>query len=285
MTQPRSVARTVIRDGREWIEVDMAKFIMPKDWTPDSGMYLLIAPPAGGIGGFAALAKGDPGYSPTFVVSSTTTLDAGEDAVVSSTLLAPATEVAGPLYGLDFSLPKGADGDPGAAEITPSDYGETPTIGQALTVASGGTDFELTWPKRSKLYYPASVTAVPGGTGGSATNCATVNISSGTFNFDYKCIPFGTCQIAGSSTSLRVDLVARYNAVDGDEIGRAYGMSGQNDRLTLTPSPVAGAADSVGKTSAGDGCLVYFNTERQSGSATYSASSSYMKFGVLVVPA
>ena len=284
-TQPRSTSRIVVRDGKEWIEVDMAKFIMPKDWSPDSGMYLLIAAPAGGIGGFAALATGPRGFSPTFVVSSATTLPAGESVTVGSSELAPATEVAGPLIGLDFAIPAGADGAPGAALVTPEDYGDTPTVGQAMQVAAGGSDFELVWPKSSGIHYPAAVTAGGAGTGGTPATCTVIDIPSGRYNFDYKVIPYGTCQIAGSSTNLRVDLVARYNGSSGDDIGRCFGLSGQNDRLTISPGPVAGAASSVGKTTAGDGCQIYFNTERQTGSATYQASASYMRFFCVVVPA
>ena len=287
VVQPSATARTVVIDGKEWLEVDLAKFRMPLDWNPESGQYLLIAPPAGGIGGFAALAKGDRGFPPTITLSSFEELasDHPTAGTATLTLLAPGTDAAGPAYGLDISLRRGAAGEDGAALITPDDYGETPVVGQLLSVASGGATFELITPKVGKQHWPASVSAVPGGTTSAAYTMATVSISAGIYNFAYRLQPAGTCQIVGSSADLRVNLVARYNAVDGPIIGICHGLAGQYDRLTLTPGPAAASADSVGKVTAGDGAVVYFNTERQSGSASYEASNSYGHFSVLVVPA
>ena len=284
---PRSTARTVVIDGKEWLEVDLAKFRMPLDWNPESGQYLLIAPPAGGIGGFAALAQGERGYAPTIIMNNFEELpsDSSTPGVASLTPLAPGTDAAGPVYGLDLSIRRGAAGEDGAALITPDDYGESPVVGQLLSVASGGASFELVTPKWGQQHWPASVSSVPGGTTSSPYTMATVSITAGVYNFAYRLQVAGTCQIAGSSTDLRVNLVARYNAVDGPIIGICHGMAGQYDRLTITPGPAAGAAETVGKVTAGAGALVYFNCERQSGSATYSASNSYGHFSVTVVPA
>lgn len=287
VVQPRSTARTVVVDGKEWLEVDLAKFRMPLDWNPESGQYLLIAPPAGGIGGFAALAQGERGYAPTIIMSNFEELpsDSVTPGSATLTLLAPGTDAAGPVYGLDLAIRRGTDGEPGAALITPDDYGETPVVGQLLSVASGAAAFELVTPKVVNQHWPASVSSVPGGTTSSPYTMATVSITSGVYNFDYRLQPSGTCQVVGSSSDLRVNLVARYNAVDGPIIGICHGLSGQYDRLTLTPGPAAGSADTVGKVTAGNGALVYFNCERQSGSASYSASNAYGHFSVLVVPA
>lgn len=283
--QQRAIARVVIIDGKEWLEVDLAKFRMPLDWNPDSGYYLLIAPPAGGIGGFAALAKGDPGFSPTIQLESVSELpsDHPTPGTGSMRLISEATDVAGPIYGLSLAIRRGAAGLPGAAIVSPTDYG-TPVVGQMLVVKNGGTEFELVQPKFGGRHIPAAVEAVPGGTTSSPFTTAVVEVPPNLYMRDYYVQPHGTCQIS-SIGLVRVDLVARFGAVDGPIIGICHGMSGTKDRLIITPGPEAGSADSVGRVAAGQGALIFFNTERQAGINSYSAGEDYMRYSVEVFPA
>lgn len=281
MVEPRQVARVVERDGRKWLQVDLARFEMPLDWSPDSNMYLLIAGDAG-VGGFAALAKGDPGFSPS--IELTSFIELAEDdptpASAALTLIAPATPISGPVYGLDLALHAGGKGDDGAAIITPDDYG-TPEVGQMLVVASGGATFELVSPKVGGMFWPAAITSVPGGTTAGYT-MAEVLVPAR--KFDWRPDVEGCATIAGSGSNLRVDLVARLNSSSGNVVGRCYGVAGQNDRLQLTSGPDAGANDTVNKVLAGEDATIFFCTERQSGTASYSALNNYARFSVKVVP-
>ena len=280
--EPRSVARTIIIDGRKWLEIDMAKFRMPLDWTPESGMYLLVAPPAGGIGGFSALAKGDPGFSPSIELTSFLELAADDPTPASAalTLIAPATDVSGPVYGLDLAVHSGTAGEDGDAILDPDDYG-TPVVGDMLVVASGGSSFELQAQKVGDMEWPASVTSVPGGTTAGYTMA---QVAVPAYPFAWRPDVEGCATVAGSASDLRVDLVARLDADDGPVVGRCYGVAGQNDRLILISGPDSGAADSVNKVNAGDAAVIYFRTEKQSGTATYSALNNYARFSVKVVP-
>lgn len=287
-TQPRSVARTIVIDGREWLEVDLAKFRMPLDWTPESGMYLLIAPPAGGIGGFAALAEGPPGFSPSIVLTSFEELpyDHPTPGTASLTKAVEATDAAGPVYNLDLAIRRGAPGADGAALITPSDYGGSPEFGQMLLVGSGGTSFELTWPKVGGYHWPSAISSAPSGTTGSPFTVAQVNIPAGVYHNNYYLKPEAQCRIEATGNNILVNLVARLNAVDGPIIGICHGLGGvSKERLVITPGPAAGSTSSVGRVSADSGAVVFFNTERESGIASYQALDDYIHASVQVIPA
>lgn len=287
--QQRAVAREVTDEfGRTWLEFEMAKFRMLKDSTPESGAYLLVAAGYGGRAGWQALAKGDRGFSPTIIVNSFEELpsDHPTPGTVTSTELAPATDSAGPVIGLDIAIRRGADGEPGAAIVDPADYG-SPQVGQILTVADGLTDFELSTPMYGRLHIPASVSNLSGITG-SPTTVAVVNIAAGTYNVDYKLVPYGQVRMeaTGIGSNLVVNLVARLGAIDGPIIGICHGLGGLNkERLTITPGPAAGSASTVGKVTAGQEALVYFNVERQSGTTSYGVPDSYSRFSVVAVPA
>lgn len=287
-TQQRTVAREVTDEfGRTWLEFDMAKFRMLKDSTPESGAYLLVAAGYGGRAGWQALAKGDRGFSPTIIVNSFEELPADNPTpgTVTSTELAPATDSAGPVIGLDIAIRRGADGDPGAAVIDPGDYG-SPAVGQILTVAAGLTDFELSTPMYGGLHWPATVSDAPAGTTGSPFTLATINVPAGTYNVDYRLIPQGQCRMEATSTNIVVNLVARLGAVDGPIIGICKGLGGvAKERLTFSPGPAAGSATSVGRISAGQAGVIYINTERQSGLASYQALADYSQFSAIAVRA
>ncbi|XTP37078.1 hypothetical protein ACORG1_13050 [Mycobacterium sp. TJFP1] len=285
--QPVATAREVVDEfGRTWIEVDLARFRMLKDSNPESGMYLLIAAPAGGLGGFAALAEGPPGKSPSIILNSFEELPSSHPTpgTASLTEIVPATDAAGAVYALDLAIRRGAAGEPGAAVITPSDYG-TPTAGQFLIVNGAGTGFTLGTPKLGGVHHPAEISSAPSGTTGSPFTVAVVNIAEGTYANDFKLMPQGECRVEGAGSSLRVDFVAHLNAVDGPVIGICRGVGGTSkERLNI--SGCSGTDDALSVVNGGEGATVFFNTERQSGSLnSYSALNDYISCSVLVTQA
>lgn len=278
------------RPDGTWFIVDLAQLgFRIEDDGRASGAFLAVAAPRGAIaGGMPALVRGAPGFPPSLILTSFRELDADDTTEASAKLtqVVPATEVSGPVYGLDLVLHRGGKGDDGAALISPSDYG-TPTAGQSLFVAPGGTSFTLGWPKVGGMHWATGVTPVPSGSASGPKNMAIVEIAPGFYNFDYRLYPVGCATVVGSGANLRVDLIARLGAIDDPRVlGRCAGLQGQTDRLIITGMPDTNAADSVNFVTAGAGALVYFNTERQGGSATYSAvgTADYARFGVLVVP-
>ena len=275
--------------GREWLKFVMTEFHMLKNAVDmqDSGAYLLVAAPHGKAG-WGALAQGPRAYSTTFVEGNVEALPADSPTAVTFKLreLSPATDSAGPLVAVDLGVRVGADGAPGAALITPEDYAETPVAGQALVVAPGATEFELAWPKVGRLHWPSSLSDAPSGSVGSPITVAQINIDAGVYNFDYRVIPQGECRFEATSSNIQVNLVAHLNAIDGPVIGICRGIGGvAKERLNFSPGPAAGSADTVGKVTAGNGAVVFINTERVDGSASYTALSDYMHFSGLVVSA
>lgn len=283
--EPRSTARIAEIDGQRWLIIEMAQFRMSLDETPGSGMYLMVAPPFGGVmGGFSALAKGDRGFSPSLELSSFIQLAHDDPTAASAalTLLVPGTDTSGPVYGLDLALKGGAPGAPGAAVVSPGDYAEEPLAGQMLVVAPGAEAFALAAQKIGRRYIPAAVSSVPSGTTAGYTM---TQIEVGPQGFDWYPEPHGGCIVDGSGSNLLVDLVARLNADDGEVVGRGHGMAGQKIQLNIIPGTNAGSATSVGKVAGDATAVIYFCTEKQSGTATYAASASTARYWVKVVPA
>lgn len=277
--------RTEYRNGERWLILSLAELGFKIDYEADSGLFLAAAAPLGldtlGRSNIPALLKGDPGFAPSLELTSDTILDADDPTEDSFaiTLIAPATDVSGPVYGVDVVRHKGAKGDPGDATWDPTDLSETPLVGQIPAVAAGGTSFELVPQKLSSTYWPASITSVPTGTTAGYT-MATVPIDPEPF--DRLVSVEGTARVTGSSSSLVVDLVARIeDETAGAVVGRCYGLSGQTDRLILTDAPDAGASLASVKIPANESWNVYFRTEKQSGSATYSALAAYSRFKVV----
>jgi hypothetical protein len=232
------------------------------------------------------LAKGDRGFTPSLEMSSSIELDADDPTPGSWSLnlIAEQTDVSGPVYGLDVVSHRGAKGDPGSGTITPGDYSEDPQLGWFPAVAAGLTSFELVPQKYSQMYWPATVTDVPSGTTAGFT-MTTIPIAAAPF--DRYVIPTGEVQVAASSgTNLRVDLVAHLDDETGTKIvGRSYGRAGASDKLSLIGYPPAGTTSSATKILAGNTANVYFRTEKQAGSSSYSSVAGTGLFGAMTVPA
>jgi hypothetical protein len=280
--------RTEYRDGVRWLFCNLAElgFRLDDDGQA-SGMFLAIAAPLGGVASLGnILAKGDQGFSPSIEMSSFVELDADDPTPgsVSLNLLAEATDVSGPVYGLDVVLHRGATGETGTVIITPGDYSEDPQLGWVPAVAAGLTAFELVPQRVPQMYWPATVTDVPTGTTSGYT-MTTIPIAAAPF--DRYVIPTGEVQVvAASGTNLRCDLVAHLDDETGTKIvGRSYGVAGAKDKLSLIGYPPAGTTSSATKILANNPANVYFRTEKQAGSSAYSSVAGTALFGCMTVPA
>lgn len=278
--------RTEYRDGVRWLFCNLAElgFRLDDDGQA-SGMFLAIAAPLGGVASLGTiLAKGDQGFSPSIEMSSFTELDSDDPTPgsVKLNLLAEATDVSGPVYGLDVVLHRGTRGESGSVIINPADYGD-PQLGWVPAVAAGLESFELVPQQVVQQHWPATVDNVPSGTTAGYT-MTVVPIDAAPY--DRYVFPSGTVQVAASSGSnLRVDLVARLNADNGAVVGRDYGVAGAKDKLCLIGYPDAGATSTATKLVANQPHNIYFRTEKQAGSSSYSSVSGTGRFGCLTVPA
>lgn len=280
--------RTEYRDGVRWLFCNLTElgFRLDDDGQA-SGMFLAIAAPLGGVASLGnILAKGDQGFSPSIEMSSFVELDADDPTPgsVSLNLLAEATDVSGPVYGLDVVLHRGATGETGTVIITPGDYSEDPQLGWVPAVAAGLETFELVPQRVPQMYWPATVTDVPTGTTSGYT-MTTIPIAAAPF--DRYVIPTGEVQVvAASGTNLRCDLVAHLDDETGTKIvGRSYGVAGAKDKLSLIGYPPAGTTSSATKILANNPANVYFRTEKQAGSSAYSSVAGTALFGCMTVPA
>ncbi len=280
--------RTEYRDGVRWLFCNLAElgFRLDDDGQA-SGMFLAVAAPLGGIASLGnILAKGDRGFSPSIEMGSFVELDADDvtPASVSLNLLAEATDVSGPVYSLDVVLHRGATGEAGTVVFNPGAISEDPQLGWIPAVAAGLEEFELVPQRVPTMHWPASVTDVPSGTTAGFT-MTTVPIAA--VPYDRYVIPTGEVQVVASSgTNLRVDLVAHLDDETGTKIvGRSFGVAGAKDKLSLIGYPPAGTTSSATKILANNPANVYFRTEKQAGSSSYSTVAGTGLFGALTVPA
>ena len=279
--------RTEYRDGVRWLFCNLAElgFRLDDDGQA-SGMFLAIAAPLGGVASLGTLlAKGDQGFSPSIEMGNFEELDPADptEAFISLDLVAEATDVSGPVYALNGALHAGATTESGTATFTPGDLSEDPQLGWIPAVAAGLETFELVPQRVSAQYWPATVTDVPNGTTAGYT-MTIIPIEAAPY--DRYVVTAGTVQVAASSGSnLRVDLVARLDADNGPVVGRDYGVAGAKDKLSIIGYPDAGALSTATKILANNEANIYFRTEKQSGSSSYSSVSGTGRFGCMTVPA
>lgn len=283
--QTLSEWRTEERADGTWFVVNLAELgFRIEDNGTTSGAFMAVAAPRGIVGGMPALLKGPPGFPISLVLSSFIELAEGDPTPASASIniLTPATDVSGPVYGLDLALHAGATGADGTTVISPTDYAESPVAGQMLIVAPGGETFALAYQKVDGIYVPPAAIS-------SKTVGTDVNFTMAQVGFDARPNvwypePVGEVTIEATTTNIRVDLVARLNAADGDVLGRCSGVGGMlKERLTLIPVRNPGAADSVGRVDVGQSATVFFCVEKQSGTAQYTVSNSTARFGAKAV--
>lgn len=274
---------TTFIDGKEFLVIEVAQFRVPLDWDPSSNMFIAVAAPDGGLGGFPALVQGDDGETPNIdsTINITAVLDYTDPTLDSMSW----TEISENLYRLNTTQRKGPKGDAAAFDLEDADnLTGTMATGKMIVVDSAATGFEYLTPKVGDEYWPATINNAPSGNAG-YTLCA---VSIPAQDFAWRPQVSGWCVIAGTGTDVQVDLIARLNdAASGNIVGRGRGHAGQNAEgfsTVLSSGPPAGSPATYNKVNAGEPAVVYLRAERQSGSNTFTTTDAATYFGVRVRP-
>lgn len=272
MTSPATNWLPVTINGKSYLQIDTARFLVPLDWDPSSCFFLAVAAPDGGMGNFEPFAKGDDGVTPT--IDTAINFDALEpdDTTPDSatwSVLAPN------VYQLNLALHKGQKGLDGGTTLDPTDYG-TPVAGQMLVVNADGSDFILMTQKVGDRYVPTVIHNVPSGN----DKYTVATVAAGPFPWDWRPSVDGACIITPGGTNVSVDLIARLNDESGgNDIGRSFGAAGP-----LVSMPPPNSADGWDRVAAGAVGTVYLRTERQTGTDYYTTAAATTRFGMRVHP-
>ena len=272
-------------DGKTWYIWDFqAKFAYPFD--PDAPVFLLAAPPGGaGVANAPFLIKGDSGL-PALIDAdiNLTELEYDDPTPGSATFteLTPGSDVASQISRLNLVIHKGAPGVDGTSTLDPTDYG-TPVAKRILVVNSGANGFEYSPQRIGGRYWPTAINEAGAGTTAGYTQ-ATIAIGANTIPYDWQPRVFGTAIVTGSGSDVRVDVVARLNASNGAVVGRGYGIGGVTDRLALISGPDTNASSASVTVTANTAATIYFRTEKQGGTDTYSTGASPSRFCLEIAP-
>lgn len=280
--------------GGTWRVLGMSElaFRVEDDGTISS-LFLAAAVPQGGlargVSNYPAFQRGAPGFSPTLVEGAFTPLAHDDDTepFFDIRLIAEATDVSGPVYEVNAALKQGIPGEDGVAVLNPADYG-TPEAGQVLSVAPGGTDLELVWPKHAAQYLSTELESAPNGTTGEWT-MQVFDVAAGVINYDWRpsfngtAVTIGAGGTGGTGNDIRVDLiVVRDEESGGNIVARGRGLAGQK---TYQPSLVSKVESGSNLVTAGSAVTFYVRTKKISGTATYGAAATDAAFEMLVIPA
>lgn len=262
---------------------------IPKNWTPESGVFIAVAPP-GGIANFPAAVQGDNGFSPAFRNIDLVELEPDDETEASArwTLVTAATTEAGPVYDLEITLHRGAVGDAGTLTILDAtDFDDTgASAGYVLALKSdggGGYDaVEAVARKVGNMYWPTSVTVLSNASGDNAHS----SVSIPTQPWPYRVCVEGQCTLSPDGPDVQADLVARLGATDGDVIARGQGLaSGADQNLVFSPAPPVNSAAGFGEVTDGAAKVVYIRIEQQgAGSDTFDTVSGRAFYSVRVEP-
>lgn len=271
---PEEPYPTKVVDGQEYWVVET---LVPKESDPDRGAYIFFAKPLMGTTGLAGLVQGDPGPWTEILEEVNVTPLAYDDPTPDS-MSFTVTQPGGPgvpqRVQLNATQRTGKDGDDGDATWDPTDLTESPVAGTVPAVNSAGDGFELVQPWAGKSHWPAALTNAPGGTT-STYQLGVVSIAAGTYQSAVRPHINAGATVIGSSSDIKVDIVARLGATDGPVVGRGHGVSGvQTQRTVVVSGPPAGTSVSNDDyfVAAGDAVTVYLMAEKQSGTATFSTT-------------
>lgn len=249
---------------------------IPRNWTPESGVFIAVAPP-GGIANFPAAAKGDTGFTPAFRSIAVTELDHDDPSPMSAefSVVTPGTATTAPVYDLALTLRRGAPGVSGTmtmlgASDLDSDDAADPTAGYIFAVKSlGGGEYgvELVAQKVGSTYWPTTVTVLSNASGANTVASVTIPSQSG----PWRPVCHGQQEIAPDGPDIQVDLTARLNATNGPVVARGLGLAGgARQVLALAAAPPVNSAAGFGEVAAGVSQVVYFRCEQVgSGTDTY----------------
>jgi len=262
---------------------------VPKNWTPESGIFVAVAPP-GGIANFPAAAKGDNGFTPNFRNIDVTELDWDDPTDLSATfsIVSPGTSTTPPVYDLAMTLRRGQPGDDGTMTLLgASDLDADPiAAGYIFAVKSTGEGTwgaELVAQRVGNTYWPTAVeTALSNATGSNPRASVTIPPQP----FPYRLLCQGQQELSPDGTDVQVDLVARLNATNGPVIARGFGLAnGARQILDLAAAPPVNSAGGFGQIAAGVGAVVYFRNEQVgSGLSTYDTIDGRELYSATVIP-
>lgn len=257
---------------------------IPKNWTPESGVFIAVAPP-GGIANFPAAAKGDPGLTPVFRNIDVTELDNDDPSPMSAefSIVTPGTATISPVYDLALTLRRGAPGASGTMTLLgASDLDDDPIadgyIFAVKDLGGGSYGAELVAQKVGDTYWPTTVTVLSNASGANAL--ASVTIPSQLFPWRPVC--HGQVELAPDGADVQVDLVARLGATNGPVVARGMGLAGGlRQILDLSAAPPVNSTAGFGEVAAGESKVIYFRAEQVgSGLDTYDTIDGRAVFAV-----
>lgn len=288
MTQP--IPEVVTLDGEEFWQWRVVLRI-PKNWTPESGVFIAVAPP-GGIANFPAAIQGRNGLSPALrnIVVEELEHDDPTPASARWELVAPATDTIGPVYDEYRTQHRGRPGlSATTALLGASDLTGTPLSGYVFQVNAAGDGAELVAMKVGNMYWPTTITTLSNANG--ANTIASVVIP--TQPWGYRLAAEGQQTLDPDGPDVQVDLVARLGgtgtgtgATDGSVIARGYGLAGGTvQNLVLSPAPPVGSSAGFGEVANGASRTVYIRCEQiGSGVDTFDTVAGRGLFSVRVEP-
>lgn len=287
-----SEPEVVVVDGEEFYQWKVVLRI-PKNWTPESGVFIAVAPP-GGIANFPAAIQGARGFTPTFRNVDLVEL-AYNDATAASatwTLITPGTPTTAPVFDLELTLHRGSPGttpDVNLLAADDLDDGGAPTAGYIFQVNATGDGVKLVAQKVGHTYWPTALTVLSNATGANALSQVVVPPQP----WPYRLCVEGQQVISPDGADVQVDLVARLGgtgtgtgATDGLVIARGQGLAGgAQQNLVFSPSPPINSSAGFGEVSDGASRVVYIRAEQVgSGTATFDTISGRGFFSVRVEP-
>lgn len=288
-----SEPEVVVIDNEEFYQWKVVLRI-PKNWTPESGVFIAVAPP-GGIANFPAAIQGERGFTPTFrnVDVVELTWDDPTAASATWTLITPGTATAAPVFDLELTLHAGEPGDDGTMTLLGAsdlDDGGDPTAGYIFRVNPDGDGVELVAQHVGNTYWPTTVSVLSNVTGANALAQVTIPGQVGKWRPKAQ----GQQIISPDGPDVQMDLVARLGgtgtgtgATDGQVIARGQGLAGgAPQNLVLSPSPPVGSTAGFGEVAAGgSGTVIFFRLEQVgSGTNTCDTISGRALFSVDVTP-
>jgi hypothetical protein len=264
-------------DGQEYYNWKTVLRV-PRNWTPESGVFIAVAPP-GGIANFPAMVKGDNGFTP-YLRNVVVTEIAHDDPTAMSaslTLISPGSSTTPPTYDIAMTLRRGTPGTSGTMTLLgASDLDDDPiAAGYIFAVKSTGVGTwgaELVAQRIGNTYWPAAVeTPLSNATGSNARASVTVPPQL----FPWRPVCHGQQELSPDGTDVQVDLVARLSATNGPVVARGFGLAnGARQILDLAAAPPINSTTGFGQVAAGVSAVIYFRNEQVgSGLSTYDTIS------------
>ncbi|OBB15044.1 hypothetical protein A5761_14980 [Mycolicibacterium setense] len=258
---------------------------VPKESDPERGAYIYFAKPLDGISGIAGLVEGEPGPW-TEILEEVNVTPLEYDDPTPDSMSFTVTQPGGPgvpqRVQLNATQRKGRKGDDGDATWDPTDLTESPVAGTVPAVNSAGNGFELVQQKAGRSHWAGTLNNAPSGTTGTF-QLGVVSIAAGTYQAPFRLHPNAGATVTGSTSDIKVDIVARLGATNGPIIGYGHGVSGvQTQRTTVVSGPPAGtsATDDDFFVAGGAAATVYLMAEKVGGAATYSTTELWFSCDV-----